>query len=105
MKLPSRNILLIGTGIALVLVALLLTVFNKRWWLRRAERKWKLTRTVVEGVTWLKQPYLPMEEFREDYLLAQPLRRLRELYDTGGLKDPAPIGEAMDQEAPATDTP
>lgn len=103
MKLKASRPVIIGaTLVVLVLAALFLTVWNKRWWLRRAERKWKLERSVVEGVTWLKQPYTPLEEFREDYLLGLPLRRLRELYDTGGLKDPAPIGAPVEQDAPAT---
>jgi hypothetical protein len=99
--MTARNKVLFGVGIGVAILAtLLLTVWNKRWWIGRAERKWKLERSVVDGVAWLRQPYLPREEFREDYLLKQPFRRLRELYDTGGLKEPAPIGETITQEAP-----
>lgn len=101
--MTTKGKITIGIGIGVAIAAtLLLTIWNKRWWMNRAVRKWKLERTVVDGVVWYKQPYLPMEEFREDYFLKQPFRRLHELYDTGGLKEPAAIGDNVEAEAPGT---
>lgn len=93
----SKRIMIIVAAVLVIgAVAALSTVLNKRWWLRRAMARWTMRRSTVAGVVWVSAPG---EEFREDYLLSQPLRRLREFYDTGTMKDPAAVGATIEQDA------
>lgn len=82
------------------IAALFATFFNKRWWIQRAVARWKLKSEVVDGSTWYWHTSGTMAGFRADSLLKEPLRRLREFYDTGNLKDPGATGDTIEQDAP-----
>jgi hypothetical protein len=88
-------------GIALVLVGAVIalrTVFNKPWWIRRAAARWGYKTETVDGAVWYTMTTTPFQSFREDYLLSQPMRRLREFYDTGTLKEPGATGGNIEQD-------
>jgi len=88
---------------ALVVVAtgviFMLTIFNKRWWLKRSAVKWKLQPSEIDGVKWLDRQYSPLASWRVDYILEQPLRGVKEFYDTGDLKEPGGVGDAVETTA------
>lgn len=68
----------------LITAALMFTVWNKRWWIARAVKKWALkTTTLDDGSTTIDSD---SSSWRLEWLLSQPIRRLKELYDTGTLK-------------------
>lgn len=86
------GLLLIGAFVAFR------TVFNKPWWVRRAAARWGYKTESIDGVVWYSMTTSPFQSFREDYLIRQPLRRLREFYDTGTLKEPGATGDNIEQE-------
>ena len=81
------------------IIAVVRTVFNKRWWIERAVKRWQMRRETIDGVEWVNHTTGNLASFRVSDLLAQPLRRLREFYDTGDLKPPGVVGESIEQNA------
>ncbi len=80
--------------------ALFATLFNKRWWIKRAVDKWNLKREEIDGTVWYSFTTGNLASFSEANLLKQPLRRLREFYDTGDLKAPGGGSTYTEEDAP-----
>lgn len=95
--MSKRWVIIVCAVVALAATAtLLLTLLNKGWWIRRAAKRWGYKQEELDGAVWLTMATSPFTSFREDYLLSQPLRRLRELYDTGTLKEPGAAGDNIE---------
>lgn len=99
--MTKRWIIIVCAVVALAAIAaLMLTLFNKAWWIRRAAARWGYQREEIDGAVWLTMGTSPFMSYRETYLLDQPLRRLKELYDTGVMKEPGATGGNIEVDLP-----